>query len=169
MNDRALLSNDRGLTLPEILIAIAILGIGLGALMAVVPIAAFGVQDGNQTTTATFLAQQRLEQVRGALWTATTDCVGVSATATSAPAPSPSGTCSGTSVTFADEPAVSGFTQYGRTVRVTSCGVAPGCDAVTHAAMRRVTVTVTYRPVTATGVSTTNTSVTLEWLVAQRL
>jgi hypothetical protein len=35
--------------------------------------------------------------------------------------------------------------------------------------MRLVTVTVTYRPLSAAGGSSANTSVTLEWLTAQQL
>jgi Tfp pilus assembly protein PilV len=165
------LSNERGITVAEVLIAAAILAVGIAALMSVVPVASYGVQDGNQTSTATFLAQQRLEQVRSAAWTQPTDCVGLSANATSAPAPS-GGACGGVAVTFADEAAVQGFAQYARTVRITDCGVpanAAVCGAITSAALRLVTVTVTYRPITAAGGSNANTSVTLEWLVAQRL
>ncbi len=164
----SLLRDPRGITLAEVLIASAILALGLAALMSIVPVASYGVQDGNQTTTATFLAQQRLEQVRNATWDATTDCVGRSPNATSAPAPSPAGTCGATAVTYPDEAAVTGFAQYGRTVRITDCGVTP-CGAVTSSAMRLVTVTVTYRPLSAAGGSNSNTTVTLEWLIAQRL
>ena len=172
MTSLASLRNDRGITLAEVLIAAAILSIGLAALMTVVPVASYGVQDGNQTSTATFLAQQRLEQVRNALWTNTAaggnDCVGLSANATSAPAPSPADTCGATVVTFPDEASVPGFVQYARTVRITDCNVTP-CGTVTSPAMRLVMVTVTYRPLSAAGGSNSNTSVTLEWLVAQRL
>ena len=126
----SLLRNPRGITLAEVLIASAILAVGLAALMSIVPVASYGVQDGNQTTTATFLAQQRLEQVRNATWDATTDCVGLSPNAASAPAPSPAGTCGATAVTYSDEAAVTGFAQYGRSVRITDCGVTP-CGAVT--------------------------------------
>jgi prepilin-type N-terminal cleavage/methylation domain-containing protein len=164
----SLLRDSRGLTLAEVLIAAAILALGLAALMSVVPVASYAVQDGNQTTTATFLAQQRLEQVRNATWDATTDCVGLSPNATSAPAPSPAGTCGATAVTYPDEAALSGFAQYGRTVRITDCGATP-CGLVTNSAMRLVTVTVTYRPLSTAGVSNSNTTVTLEWLIAQRL
>ena len=164
----SLLRDSRGITLAEVLIAAAILALGLAALMSVVPVASYAVQDGNQTTTATFLAQQRLEQVRNATWDATTDCVGLSPNATSAPAPSPAGNCGATAVTYPDEAAVTGFAQYGRTVRITDCGVTP-CGAVTSSAMRLVTVTVTYRPLSAAGGSNSNTTVTLEWLIAQRL
>ena len=168
MTSLASLRNDRGITLAEVLIAAAILSIGLAALMAVVPVASYAVQDGNQTSAATFLAQQRLEQVRNAAWTALSDCIGLSPNTTSPPAPSPAGTCGATAVTYPDEATVSGFAQYARTVRITDCGVTP-CEAVTSSAMRLVRVTVTYRPLSAAGGSNSNTSVILEWLVAQRL
>src|SRR4030095_13540325 len=109
--------------------------------------------------------QQRLEQVRNAIWDATTDCVGLSPNATSAPAPSPAGTCGATAATYPDEAALSGFAQYGRTVRITDCGVTP-CGLVANSAMRLVTVTVTYRPLSAAGVSNSHTTVTPEWLTA---
>lgn len=161
-------SDERGITLAEVLIAAAILGLGLAALMGVVPVAGYGIQDGNQTSTATFLAQQRLEQVRNAAWTGAADCVGLSPNVNVAPEPSPAGTCGTTAVTFPDESSIAGFPQYARRVRISDCSVTP-CEAVTHAAMRLVTVTVTYRPISAAGGSPVDTSVTLEWLIAQRL
>ena len=172
MSILARLSNQRGITVAEVLVAAAILGLGLAAVMTVVPVASYGVQDGNQTSTATYLARQRLEQIRNAAWTATTDCVGLSANATSAPAASPAGSCGATVTTFPDEATLPGFGQYARTVRVVDCGVAGNaavCGNITNAAMRLVTVTVTYRPISAAGVSNVNTSVMVEWLVAQRL
>ena len=171
MTSLASLRNDRGITLAEVLIAAAILSIGLAALLSVVPVASYAVQDGNQTSTATFLAQQRLEQVRNAAWNDEgIDCIGLSPNVTSPPAPS-GGTCGGpppVAVTYPDEASVPGFTQYARTVRIIDCGVTP-CEAVTSPTMRLVRVTVTYRPISAAGGSNSNTSVTLQWLVAQRL
>jgi type II secretory pathway pseudopilin PulG len=160
--------DQRGITLAEVLVAAAILALGLAALMSVVPVASYGVQDGNQTSTATFLAQQRLEQVRNATWDAATDCVGLSPNASSPPAPSPAGTCGAIVVTYPDEATLSGFAPYARTVRITDCGVSP-CGAVTNSAMRLVTVSVTYRALSASGSSNSNTTVILEWLIAQRL
>jgi len=168
MTSLASLRNEGGITVAEVLVAAAILAIGLAALMSVVPVASYAVQDGSQTSTATFLAQQRLEQVRNAAWNAVSDCIGLSPNATSAPAPFPVGTCGATLVTYPDEATVSGFAQYARTVRITDCGVTP-CGTVTSPAMRLVMVTVTYRPLSAAGGSNSNTSVILEWLVAQRL
>jgi type II secretory pathway pseudopilin PulG len=170
MSRRSRLFDERGITVAEVLIAAAILGLGLVALMGVVPVASYAIQDGNQTSTATFLAQQRLEQVRAASWTAADDCVGLSAGA-SAPAPSPAGSCGATAVTFPDEAAVPGYPQYARTVRINECEAAhqAKCGTIANPAMRLVTVTVSYRPISAAGGSNANTSVTLEWLVAQRL
>ena len=174
MTSLASLRNDRGITLAEVLIAAAILSIGLAALLSVVPVASYAVQDGNQTSTATFLAQQRLEQVRNAAWNDEgIDCIGLSPNVTSPPAPS-GGICdrpppvSDIDPTYPDEAPVPGFTQYARTVRIIDCGVTP-CEAVTSPTMRLVRVTVTYRPISAAGGSNSNTSVTLQWLVAQRL
>lgn len=173
MNLMTRLFNERGITVAEVLAAAAILGLGLAALFSVVPVASHAVQDGNQTSTATYLAQQRLEQVRNATWTATTDCVGLSAAPTAEPAPSPAGTCgAGVNVTFPDEATLPGFAQYARSVRIGDCGDPlnlAACGNVTSAAVRSVTVTVTYRPTSAAGGSPANTSVRLEWLVAQRL
>jgi prepilin-type N-terminal cleavage/methylation domain-containing protein len=167
-----MIRGERGLTLPEVLIATAIIGVGLLALMAVVPAASYGIQEGNQLSTATFLAQQRLEQVRSAAWSTSpaTDCVGLSASAAAAPTPS-GATCNGsTAATFADEAAgsVAGFPAYARTVRIESCGAGAGCAGVVDAAMRLVRVNVSYRPMTGTGVASADKTVTLEWLLAQR-
>ncbi|MBI4635488.1 MAG: type II secretion system protein [Candidatus Rokubacteria bacterium] len=171
---RALIRNERGLTLAEILAAVAVIGIGLVGLAVVIPIASYGLQEGNQLSTATFLAEQRLEQVKNAVWQAsapTNDCIGVSANATAAPTVPYAGgdSCNGAAATtFPDEANVPGYTGYARNVRVTDCGVGAGCGLVVHSDMRLVTVTVTYRPLTAAGQTTTNKSAVVSLLVAKR-
>ena len=166
------LANERGLSLVEILVASTIISIGLVGVMTVVPISSYGLQEGKQRSTATFLAEQRLEAVRNATWTANpaSDCLGLSPSSSDAPT---STTCpghAGTFTTFPDEASVPGFTDYSRTARVTNCGAPPGCGGVTDAGMRLVTVGVTYRPVTAAeGVAPgAARSVTLDLLVAKR-
>lgn len=175
--------NERGLTLAEILVAVAILGIGLVGLAVVVPIASYGVQEGSQLSTATFLAEQRLEQVRNAPWTGppANDCIGNGASAPVVPA---GVTCTkGTNppvaagaTTFADEAnvvwgnttsttAITGG--YSRQVRIADCSPT-ACAGLTSATMRRVTVSVAYRPLTSSGVSPTDKTVSVQWLVTQK-
>ena len=174
--------NERGLTLAEILVAVAILGIGLVGLAVVVPIASYGVQEGSQLSTASFLAEQRLEQIRNAPWTGmpANDCIGSGAGAPVVPAgvACANGTqaLAAGATTFADEAnvvwgndtsaaAVTGG--YSRTVRIADCSPTP-CAGLTSATMREVTVTVTYRPLTSGGVSPTNKTVSVQWLVSRK-
>ena len=190
-----MINNERGFTLAEILVATVIIGVGLVGLLSVLPLAAYGIQQGNQLSTAVFLAQQQLENVRnttwtGALypsplpvgWTAPVDCLGTSA-GNNAPSTS---TCNvtpcvnGTACTaFPDEAegTIAGFAGYSRTVRITDCSVGGGCSTTplvssASAGARLVTVAVTFNPMTgvggaANGVGQTYT-VSLDLIVAQR-
>ena len=114
---RQLISDERGMTLAEVLVALPIITIGLLALLSAIPLSTYATQEGSQTSTATFLANQRLEQVRNAQWTAlcqvdpttgltvagpatVSDKLGVSASPTAAPRDP------GSVVTFADESTV---------------------------------------------------------------
>lgn len=163
--------NDHGITLLEILLALGVISVGLIGLLIVVPVAALGVQRGNESSYATYLAQQRIEQARHARWNTAVDCLGASPTADTAPIPT-GATCTGsTAATYPDEPfgTIVGAEQYSRTTRITDCAtVAGGCSGVVSDTLRLVTVTVGYRPMTGTGVSTVPTNIRLEWLVAQR-
>jgi prepilin-type N-terminal cleavage/methylation domain-containing protein len=156
--------NQKGMTLAEILIAIVILGVGLAALAQAIPLSNYGLQEGNQLSTATFLANERLEQVKNGVWTTTpaTDDLGVSATASSAPA-------SGGTTTFPDEsPMASPYADYTRTVRVTDCGVGAGCGSVVDAKLRQAVVTVSYRPLTGIGQAPASKAVSVSMLIAKR-
>jgi Tfp pilus assembly protein PilV len=177
-----LLAKDQaGMSLAEILIACVIIGIGLVGLLSAVPTASYGIQEGRQLSTATFLANQRLEQVRNATWTWNSDsiigppwvndCVGTSASSTAAPA---SASCNGAAITtFVDEgPIAAPYSDYSRTVRITDCSAGAGCGGTVYACndmtnpdgtivqscLREVTVTVSYRPSTATGLAAAGTT-----------
>jgi prepilin-type N-terminal cleavage/methylation domain-containing protein len=165
---RRLISSSRGMTLAEVLVALPIITIGLLALLSAIPLSTYAIQDGSQTSTATFLANQRLEQVRSAQWTAkcppVLDQLGVSASSTAAPP------------NFVDEsPMAAPYTGYTRQVRITdSTPSTTACNAAgvitgTYG-IRRVTVTVTYKPLSATGTNavTASRSVVVNMQVAQR-
>jgi type II secretory pathway pseudopilin PulG len=179
----ALVRDERGITLAEILAAMVIIGIGLVGLMVVIPVSTYGVQEGKQTSTATFLAEQRLEEVRHAAWQGapSNDCLGLSSgnaapTSTSCSrvatptltACAPGAACT----TFPNESSVAGSPGYSRQVRISTWGTAssPGCpDTIpTEFQQRLVTVTVSYTPLTAVGVATTRKSVSLDMLIAKR-
>ncbi len=174
-----MLLNARGLTLAEILAALAVVGIGLVGLLAVVPVAGYGVQEGNQLSTATFLAEQGLEQVRNAVWTEAPpapagglDCLGVGPTA--APTSSRCSRVAPTACTFGapcttfpDEPSVPGHASYSRTFRVIDCG-ATACGGVVDAGLRLAIVSVSYTPMTGAGAGTAPKAVRLSLLIAKR-
>ena len=151
----SLTRNQRGMTLAEIIIAVAIIGGGLVALSAAIPLAGYGIHEGGHLSTATFLANERLEQVRNTRWELgppAVDNLGVSASAGAAPV-------SGGVTTFPDEnPIAAPYSEYSRSVRVTDCGVGAGCSGIVSADMRQVMVTVTYRPMTGVGVSPAGTT-----------
>jgi hypothetical protein len=150
--------------LVEVIAAIAVVGVGLAAFASGIPVAAMAVSEGAQHSTATFLAAARLEEVRGAEWRAepALDRLGLSIGPLVAPQ------LNGT-ITFPDEAALANpYAGFARRIRILDCGLPPGCGAATSPLLRQVTVTVAYRPVTASGLAASDKSVSLTTLVAQR-
>lgn len=144
--------DQRGMTLPEILAAVVVIMVALVALASAIPISPYGIQEGSQLTTATFLANQRMEQVKQRQWSEAQDEVGFSASSTAAPD-------IGGTTTFADEnPVAAPYTQFTRTVRITSCGAGAGCGGIVDPFLRQVTVTVSYRPLTGRGQAATGST-----------
>jgi type II secretory pathway pseudopilin PulG len=156
--------DQAGMSLAEILIACVIIAIGLVGLLSAVPTASYGIQEGRQLSTAAFLANQRLEQVRNAQWVqcpapgAPADTLGVSAG--SAPA-------SGGTTTFPDEsPIAAPYGDYTRTVRIAEPVAGDACGGA-NLGLRQVTVTVSYRGSTATGLGATKSAI-VTMFMAQR-
>jgi prepilin-type N-terminal cleavage/methylation domain-containing protein len=159
--------NQAGMSLVEILVASTVMGLGLTGLLSAVPLAGYGLHEGQSLSTATFLANQRLEEVRSAQWTQSpvADSLGVSASSTAAPVAAAIG------VTFPDEaPMAAPYAGYTRTVRITDCGVAPGCGGIINSGMRQIVVSVSYTPLTGTGQAAAGTTkaATVSLIMAQR-
>jgi prepilin-type N-terminal cleavage/methylation domain-containing protein len=130
---RVRLPEEQGLTLAEVLAALAVLSVGLVALISLLPLAAAGVHEGAYRSEAVFLATQRLEQIRQA-----------------------AGSGGGLG-TFVDEPVLPPpHAAFDRAVRVRDCGLAPGCSGIETPGVRQVTVTVTYPAASLHGSSSAN-------------
>lgn len=159
--------NQAGMSLAEILVASTVVSLGLTGLLAAVPLAGYGMHEGQSLSTATFLANQRLEEVRNAQWTETpvADNLGISTPSTAAPVDG------GMAVTFPDEaPMAAPYAAYTRTVRIADCGVAPGCGGIINSGMRQIVVSVSYAPVTGTGQAAAGATkaATVSLIMAQR-
>src|SRR2546425_2716761 len=151
--------DERGLTLVEVLVAAAIIGIGLVGLLTVVPVSSFGVREGNNLTTATFLANQKMEELKNAVWQQipANDCIGLSAangnvapTSNTCTRTNPTACNSGAACTTAsDETPLAGYNGYNRTLRIVDCStVAGGCGGVKDPNFRPGTRTVAYHSIT---------------------
>jgi prepilin-type N-terminal cleavage/methylation domain-containing protein len=132
--------NQCGLTLAEVLVALSIITVGLMAMAVGLQQATAFVAEGRQQTTAVFLAQQRLEQVKAsALW----DFDGVASTK------------------FPSETPVSGYPAYRRTVEIS-----PLPAGLLNAV--RFQVTVTYQPATTPATASSERTVTLVTVMSRR-
>jgi prepilin-type N-terminal cleavage/methylation domain-containing protein len=173
---------DAGFTLPEVLLAALIITIAFVTLLSVIPYSSAAVQSGNQMSTATFLANQKLEEAKNVPWgtAPANDCLGLSANATSAPTVSAGQTCTlgGTVVAAggalqwaADQnsTAITNFNGYSRNVRIVDCSAVGSCfPLIGDPGMRRVIVSVTFQPMTTSSTAAATKTVTLSMIIAQR-
>ena len=139
--------NERGFTLAETLAAVGVLGIGLVALLSSMSWGFATVDTSRRSTTALFLAEQRMEQVRAfAVSTAAGQ-----GWALLTPAAFPAEGYGG----------IAGYPDYRRTVTVTTN---PGGGAPNT---KLVEVRVFYRPVTSAGLGPESSVVVSTLLVAR--
>jgi type II secretory pathway pseudopilin PulG len=180
---KAAFSDEAGMTVVEVIIALGIITVGLLALVAAMPFSTSQIGQANLKTTATFLAQQRLEQIKNAQWTSATDTLGGAGS---------DGTAAVSVPGFADRwpnegydtiafpgaaacgaTAQSGGCRFRRQVRIADCSVLSCTGIATGAAgintLRQVTVTVFFFPLTGTGMrSATEESLQLTTLITRR-
>jgi prepilin-type N-terminal cleavage/methylation domain-containing protein len=137
--------NERGMTLVELLVAVFIITVGLVAIGAGFQIATVGVAVGQQQTTATLLAEQRLESIRSYL---------MSSSGTQ-------GFANITSTNFAAAEAygsIANYTTYRRSTTITD----------PTATTKRVTVEVFWRPVAVSSTTNAERSVVVSALLSSR-
>jgi Tfp pilus assembly protein PilV len=148
------MTDESGMTLIEVAIAMALLMIGLLTLLQAFPTGIAAMEGGRQQSTAVFLAEQRLEQIKA--WSLSTQTVPAQGFATVVGG----GTC----FTNAAGPCrpqaydtIPGYLRY-------RIAVATAADGVTRT---QVTVQVFYRPILADRVAA-ELPVTLRTLLTQR-
>jgi prepilin-type N-terminal cleavage/methylation domain-containing protein len=139
-------ASQAGFTLAEIMVACAVISVGLVAVATGFGFGVDGVEAGRQQSTAVFLAEQRIEQAKELAMRQTGL---VQLTSTNLPATEAYGTIAGAPP------------RYRRTTTITDINAAPVIG-------KRVDVTVFYRPVTGRGVLTTERSVSLSIFLASR-
>ena len=142
-------SQQAGFTLAEILVACAVIAVGLIAVATGWGIGVDGVEAGRQQSTAVFLAEQRIEQAKELAMRQTALA---QLTVANLPASEAYGTIAGAPP------------RYRRTTTITPINIA-GPPAIQGA---RVDVVVFYRPVTGRGVLTTERQVALSIFLASR-
>ena len=164
--------DHRGMTVAEVVIALSIITVGLLGLMAAIPLSSSHITESSLKTSAAFIAQQRLEQIKNAQWTAATDGLG-------------GGNSSGGAevVLWPDEAYNSitinnvNYPLHRRQVRIRDCNVAqaasqinpPSNNCPASATIRQVTTTVFFRPVTGPGtLSATESFVQVTTLITRR-
>jgi prepilin-type N-terminal cleavage/methylation domain-containing protein len=59
-----MITNERGMTLIEVLVAVTIISVGLTAIATGMHLGTAGINQGQQETTAAFLAEQKVEDIK---------------------------------------------------------------------------------------------------------
>ncbi|HMH51885.1 MAG TPA: hypothetical protein VK548_16735 [Candidatus Acidoferrum sp.] len=175
----AILRDTAGMSVVEVVIALGVIMVGLVALLATMPLSTSSIAQSNLKTTATFLAQQRLEQIKNAQWCPT--CGGAGAAVDTLGG---GGSNGGAAVAQWPDEAYNtivvpsgntnaSYPRFRREVRIADCSVA-SCSGIaigTASAntLRQVTVTVFFFGLTGAGLVTANEeNVQVITLVARR-
>jgi prepilin-type N-terminal cleavage/methylation domain-containing protein len=165
-------TNERGFTLAEVLVATFIIVVGLVALASGFQFATSGVATGRGETIASFLAEQRLEQLKAIAmsnyygspaWAGTLTLQGGSTTTEYCQTSN-----IGATGTNCQASAISGTASYVRVTRITDNPGGTGCTGAAPLVCKRIWVNVTYRPVTNRGDLSQTRAVDVYAVVAPR-
>ena len=151
---RRYLRREEGFTLVEIIIACAIIGIGLVPVSWAFTMGIQGVETGRQQSTAVFLAQQRMDYVKAVALIAGDPPLQYVTAAGAFPVEAYG--------------AITGAERFRRTVTISPPFVGPAGGLPAGLQGVRVDVDVFYRPITARGVLTIERSVRISSVLAIR-
>ncbi len=140
--------DEAGFMLAEVLVAIALIMIGLVAVMQSYPLGVLGMDSGRRQSTGIFLAEQRIEQIKA--W-ASSVAAGQGYASITNGNPSVAACCQAEGYN-----AIPGYTRFRREVNVNN-----GPTANT----KNIQVRVFYLPLTAQGLSTVETQVQMTTLI----
>lgn len=140
-----MITDDRGMTLVEVLVAVAIITIGLTAIATGMVLGTSGINQGLQETTASFLGEQKIEDIKALALSAAVAQGFANVTAANFPAED-YGTIAG------------GYNGYRRTTTITN----------PSATMKVVIVNVFYKPVGVSRTTNTERQVALTTVLRQR-
>jgi len=145
----------RGFTLVELLVAVALIMIGLVAMMQLFPLGTQGMDTGRKQSTAVFLGEQKMEQIKA--WALGTGANQGFTTVTAAGTCRTAGPCADDNPNFNSVNIIAGYPEYSRLVIITN----------PTATTTLVRVQVGYRSATSVGVLTGANQVELATLIAQ--
>ena len=160
--------DQSGFTLAEILVAVAIILVGLVAVLQLFPIGTQGMDTGKRQSTAVFLAEQKLEQIKAFNLSAAAG-QGFANMPLCNPTP-----CAGAAPFDQEINTIPGYPEYSRTVTVQCVVTQPPPPVVpvgpcpATATGRLVRVQVGYRRVTSTGVFASATQVDIATMIVCR-
>jgi len=160
------------MTVVEVIIALGVVTVGLVALIAAMPLSTSLIGESNRKTTATFLTQQRLEQIKNAQWTTAADTLGGSGSnGTAAVAQWPDEGYNTIVIPMGGGNA--NYPGFRREARIIDCSFA-ACSGIPTATagintLRQVTVTVFFFPLSGVGAALANEErLQLVTLITQR-
>ena len=149
-------TNERGVTLIELMVAVFIITVGLVAVAKGMQLATSGVAAGQQLTTATFLAEQRLEDIKAFALSTNSSQGWANVTSTNFPASEAYSTI--TSNTGTSTSGGTSYSSYRRTTTITT----------PTSTTKRVTVEVFFIPVAISSSVNAERSVVVSTVLASR-
>lgn len=158
-------TGESGFTLVEVILATVVISVGLVAVATGFQFATSGVASGRGETTAAFLAEQRVEQLKAR---AIADYFNDAALAQGTITEYCQSSNIGVTGTNCQTTPFTGAPAYTRVTRILDNPGGSGCTGVAPFFCKRIHVSVTYRPVTSAGDVSQQRQVDLYALVAPR-